>query len=130
MSLEGLIVTLVIASLGIGWIIYPFLMRDDGIAKDKQSLLRRQHKQLKQRYAQVVATIQGLDEDHSTHKILGEEYSRERQHWAQNGVQVLKELDRMEKDHPALVSTPEPTSTTDDTIDDAIEDAVARYLNE
>jgi hypothetical protein len=128
MSAQGLIISLVLSGIGIAWIVIPFLRRDLGTVVDNQSPHKMQHEQLLLQYEQIIATIRELDEDYSTSKVPPDEYDRERPLWAQRGVEVLKQLDQLEQEHPALRAA---AKTSDDrAIDDAIEAAISRYLDE
>jgi hypothetical protein len=128
MSAQGLIVSLILSSIGIAWIIFPFLKRDLGNAADNRSPFQKEHEQLSHQYELVITTIRELEEDHSTGKIQPDEYGRERPLWAQRGVKILKQLDQLEQAHPALRSSAK--TPDDNAIDDAIEAAISRYLDE
>lgn len=123
MSVEGLLISLVLIVAGIAGIVFPLFR--GAIAKTGTHAVRARHSNLTQRYTQVLATIRDLDDDYSVGKILVEEYDVERQRWAQQGVQLLKEIERLEQEHPVLG---EPVDVVEERrIDDAIETAVARY---
>jgi hypothetical protein len=127
MSAQGLIISLVLSGIGLAWIVFPFLRRDQGIAVEDRSP-RKQYEQLLHQYQQIISTIRELDEDHSTGKVQPDEYDRERPLWAQRGVKILKQLDQLEQEHPSLCAVAKPSD--DQAIDDAIEAAISRYLDE
>lgn len=129
MSTQGLLVSLVIMVLGLAWIVYPLFSREV-YSGGKQALVLKQYGELQRRYAQTITAIRELDEDHATGKISSEEYEVERQRRAQQGVEVLKAIDNMGKNNPALkpAASRAVPKAKDVSIDDAIEDAVAQYL--
>ena len=123
MSVEGLLISLVFIAAGIAGIVFPLFQ--GAITKIGPNAVKTLHSDLAQRYTQVLATIRDLDDDYSAGKILAEEYKVERQRWAQQGVQLLKEIEQLEQEHPVVG---EPVDVVEERrIDDAIETAVARY---
>ena len=92
MSIPGLLFALLLASLR------PRLDRDAAApartAKPSDDpLLEKQRERLLIYYERVLRNIRDLDEDHALGKIDEDEYTREREEWAQRGVQVLQALD-------------------------------------
>jgi len=132
MSSEGLLIALVLFAASAAWVVFPLLRQDDKILSPAQLLLKKQHDKLTTRYSQVLSAIQDMDEDHLTGKINSDNYESERQIWAQRGVEVLKQLDQLEKSSPGLKSKirrePQKAATVDN-IDDAIESAVSDYID-
>lgn len=128
MSALGLVVSLVFMGLCVAWIIFPFLKQDQGKLASGQSLIQSEHEQLTIQYGQVVSTLRELDEDYSTGKVQPDEYERERPQLARRGVEILKQLDKLQADHPSLQLSGQ--SRDDQAIDDAIEAAVLEYLDE
>ena len=128
MSALGLTVSLVLAGIGVAWIVFPLLKRDLGSAADNRTPFKKEHEQLTHQYELVISTIRELDEDHSTGKIQPDEYAHERPLWTQRGVKILKQLDQLEAEHPSLQSA--ARTPDDQAIDDAIEAAISRYLDE
>ena len=123
MSVEGLLISLILIAAGIAGVVFPLFR--GATTKTGSNAVSALHSDLTQRYTQVLATIRDLDDDNSTGKILAEEYNVERHRWAQQGVQLLKEIEQLEQEHPVLGK---PVNVVEEQrIDDAIETAVARY---
>jgi hypothetical protein len=116
-TLEGLVVSLILASLAIGIVALPFLRRAGGVARhDTDAAMQRDR--IMAYYERVLQNIHDLDEDHALGKITDDDHARDREFWAQRGAQALKLLDTLE-------TQPLAGSTTGD-LDDAIERMVAR----
>ena len=129
MSQDGLLIALVMFAISIAWIAFPLLRPDKKVLSPGKLLVKKQHDQLNTRYSQILSAIRDMDEDHLTGKINSEDYERERQIWAQRGVEVLKKIDLLENDNPNLATPVKDDLPDDNTIDDAIESAVSDYLN-
>jgi hypothetical protein len=132
MSLPGLLFALLLALFVLAWIVMPLLGRDD--ARTDAAPPEKQRERLLTYYERVLRNIRDLDEDHALGKIEDDEYTTEREAWAQRGAQVLEALDALGGEKPtAAAPAPAPAAAStrqkpaDGTLDDAIEDAVKRY---
>ena len=119
MSITGLLIATVLLLIVLVSIVAPFLMnRNDGQA----AFINRQRERALTYYERVLSNIRDLDEDHSTGKIMEEEYNIERGLWVDRGVKVLKLLDDLTEQHNII----ENQEADDATIDAAIEAAIIR----
>ena len=124
MSLPGLIFALVLAAAVVIWIGTPLLRRET--KTDDDPLLKKQRERLLVYYERVLRNIRDLDEDHTLGKIAEDHYARDREEWAQRGVQVLQALDTI-ADRTMIAATPAEDAAVDQAIDDSIEAAIQRY---
>ncbi len=124
MSLPGLIFALLLALFVLVWIVMPLFQRETQSAQDP--LLDKQRERLLIYYERVLRNIRDLDEDHALGKMNEDDYTREREEWAQRGVQVLQALDTIDQ-RELIAPTPADDTAVDDAIDDAIEAAIQRY---
>ncbi len=125
MSIPGLLFALLIALFVLIWIALPFLQRP-APAAEVDPLLEKQRERLLVYYERVLRNIRDLDEDHALDKLSEADYAREREDWAQRGVQVLQALDTLAERDLIAPTVPEDTQV-DHAIDDAIETAIRRY---
>ncbi len=124
MSIPGLLFALLLALFVLVWIVMPLFQRDS--KPDEDPLLSKQRERLLVYYERVLRNIHDLDEDHALSKISEEEYTGEREEWAQRGVEVLQALDTIAGRDVIAPTAPEDTAV-DHAIDDAIEAAIQRY---
>ncbi|MCC6802137.1 MAG: hypothetical protein IT319_04560 [Anaerolineae bacterium] len=124
MSTPGLIFALLIAILVVIWVGSPLLRRET--KTDEDPLLKKQRERLLVYYERVLRNIRDLDEDHTLGKIDEDQYARDREDWAQRGVQVLQALDTI-ADRTLIAATPADDAAVDRAIDDSIEAAIQRY---
>ena len=124
MSLPGLLFALLLALFVFVWIVMPLFRRDQ--KPDGDPLLSKQRERLLVYYERVLRNIHDLDEDHALGKISEDEYSHEREEWAQRGVEVLQALDNIAGREVIAPTAPEDTAV-DQAIDDAVEAAIQRY---
>lgn len=124
MSLPGLIFALILAALVVIWIGAPLRQRDT--KTDDDPLLKKQRERLLVYYERVLRNIHDLDEDHTLGKIDEAHYARDREEWAQRGVQVLAALDTI-ADRTMIAVTPADDAAVDQAIDASIEAAIQRY---
>jgi hypothetical protein len=124
MSIQGLLFALLLALFVIAWIVMPLLQRQGKEADDP--LLEKQRERLLYYYERVLRNIHDLDEDHALGKIDEGEYGREREEWAERGVQVLQALDTI-TEKEVIAETPADDASVDHAIDDAIEAAIQTY---
>jgi len=124
MSLPGLIFALLLAALVVIWIGIPLRRREP--KTDDDPLLKKQRERLLVYYERVLRNIHDLDEDHTLGKIDEDHYARDREDWAQRGVQVLQALDTI-ADRTMIAVTPAEDAAVDQAIDDSIEAAIQRY---
>ena len=124
MSLPGLLFALVLTAIVLAWIGLPLLRRET--RSDDDPLLKKQRERLLVYYERVLRNIHDLEEDHTLGKIDEDHYTREREDWAQRGVQVLQALDTI-ADRTMIAVTPAEDAAVDRAIDESIEAAVQRY---
>jgi hypothetical protein len=124
MSIQGLLFALLLAVFVLAWIVIPLLQRER--TSDDDPLRQKQRERLLVYYERVLRNIHDLDEDHALGKMAEADYTREREDWAQRGVQVLKALDSL-GDHSMIAETSVEDTAVDEAIDSAIESAVRRY---
>jgi hypothetical protein len=128
MSIQGLLFAILLALFVIAWIVMPLLQRRGKSADDP--LLEKQRERLLYYYERVLRNIHDLDEDHALGKIDEGEYGREREEWAERGVQVLQALDTITEKEVGfrIAETPaDDDASVDHAIDDAIEAAIQTY---
>jgi hypothetical protein len=133
MSILGIIVTAVIAVLGVAYLALPVIRRHQalqGLAlknyKDREMLLTA--------YERVLITIRDLDEDYQVGKLDAAQYQAERELWAGRGVEVLEALEKaggakFKGDRrKAAAPAPAVSADADGELDAALEQAIARYV--
>ena len=125
MSIQGLLFALLLALFVLVWIVMPLFGRPTA-PSEEDPLLEKQRERLLVYYERVLRNIHDLDEDHALGKMDEGEYAREREEWAQRGVQVLQALDSI-TEPGTIAATPAEDAAVDDAIDDAIEAAIQRY---
>ena len=121
MSIVGLLVSLLLASIAIAIVARPLFSsrRGRNPSEDSRQL---QREQLQDYYERVLTNIRDLDEDFSTGKISAEDHQEEREIWARRGIQLLRALDESDEELSQDAATPDA-----ERIDKAIEAAVAGY---
>jgi hypothetical protein len=97
MSIEGLMVSLVIIGLLLGYVLRPLLFAP---RMNIVTLSDKQRERALAYYERVLSNIRDLDDDHNADKIHPQEYQVERELWAERGVRVLKLLDELNEQHP------------------------------
>jgi hypothetical protein len=130
-SIEGLILALALTTLVVALVALPLLRRDENRSSDTQ-LLDKQRERLLVYYERVLKNIHDLDEDYGLGKLAQDEYTRDRELWAQRGVQVLKALDDLKLGQALTQASPGQAPAIDDAsvdlaIDDSIEAAIRAY---
>jgi hypothetical protein len=125
MSIQGLLFALLLALFVLVWIVMPLFGRPTA-PSENDPLLEKQRERLLIYYERVLRNIHDLDEDHALGKMDEREYTREREEWAQRGVQVLQALDSI-TEREVIAETPAEDTAVDHAIDDAIEAAIQRY---
>ncbi len=127
MSIEGIILALTLTTLVVALVALPLLRRDTGESADAQ-LLDKQRERLLVYYERVLKNIHDLEEDYTLGKLAQDEYTRDRELWAQRGVQVLKALDELKQGRALASSQPMlDDAAVDRAIDDSIEAAIRAY---
>ena len=124
MSIEGLILSLIIALVTVAVIASPLLQRSAGSTAE-DVLIEKQRERLLVYYERVLTNLRDLDEDFRTGKMQTADYETEREEAVQRGVQVLKALD--EVGHHHLIVSSGDQAALDHAIDDAIERAIAAH---
>lgn len=124
MSTPGLLFALLLAVVVVVWIGMPLLRRETRSEDDP--LLKKQRERLLVYYERILRNIHDLDEDHALGKIDDDHYTRDREDWAQRGVQVLQALDTI-ADRTMIAPTPADDTAVDRAIDEGIEAAIQRY---
>lgn len=118
MSLVGFALSLLILLVLSAYVFLPLLQnRTSGAAAS----LDKQRERALAYYERVLSNIRDLDDDHATGKIAADEYERERERWAQRGVQVLRLLDEMDNEQHLIADRGADAAT----IDAAIEESIA-----
>lgn len=117
MSVAGLLILLVMSAVLVSVIVWPFVRP----APDtKQHVLDKQRERALAYYERVLTNVRDLDEDYATGKISLEEYTPERELWADRGVKILRLLDDLDQQHPLV----DADHADDAAVDAAIEEAV------
>lgn len=124
MSLEGLLIVVVMFMVGAAWAAFPLLRKD---AHPRAANLSLQRQRLLVYYERIMKNIRDLDEDFDLGKADEANYQRERELWAQRGVEVLRALDELNK-HPLVSTRVSEVGDIDRAIDDAIEAAISGRL--
>ncbi len=127
MSVPGLLFALLLAVFVLVWILMPLLERPTADEAD-DPLLEKQRDRLQIHYERILRNIRDLDEDHALSKISDDDYTREREDWAQRGVQVLQALDAITARETAAETPTEGVDAAGAAVlDDAIEAAIQTY---
>jgi serine kinase of HPr protein (carbohydrate metabolism regulator) len=128
MSIEGILLALVLTTLTVALVALPLLRRGAVQAADTQ-VMDKQRERLLVYYERVLKNIHDLDEDYGLGKLAPDEYSRDRELWAQRGVQVLKALDDLRQGRALVQPVPQAAddAAVDRAIDDTIEAAIRAY---
>lgn len=124
MSIEGLVLSLIIALITVAIVASPLWQRGTALAAEDM-LLQKQRERLLVYYERVLTNLRDLDEDYSTGKMQAADYETEREEAVQRGVQVLKAMDDLGQHH--LIVSSSDQATLDHAIDDAIEQAIAAH---
>ncbi len=114
MSIAGLLFSMLLAIIAVAIVARPLMLSRGGAQGDAR--LQQQREQLRTAYERVLTNIRDLDEDCATGKISEEDRRPEREFWARRGVQLLRDLDEIDRTSNALDA---------DRVDRAIEAAVA-----
>lgn len=134
MSTEGVIAALVMVVIGLAWLGYPLLRRTSSL--NVQEVARQKERAaLLTAYERTLTSIRDLDDDHLTGKLTEDDYEMEREHWTEQGVAILQELEKhgVKKPSKAFKASKTqkqvPTDVDPDAqLDDAIEQAIADYI--
>ena len=134
MSTEGVIAALGMVVIGLVWLAYPLVRRTTSL--NIQEVTRQKERaELLTAYERTLASIRDLDDDYLTGKLTQTDYEMEREHWAEQGVAILQELEKygIKKSSKAFKSNKVqkqiPTDVDPDAqLDDAIEQAIAAYI--
>lgn len=125
MSIEGFILSAVIALILMLSLAYPFWMQETHqqiiLSQDAQ----RQRERVLLYYERVLRNIHDLDEDHSLGKLDSAEYQAERSQWMARGVVALKSLETLDDDHLFA-----PADSDVATVDQAIDASVNQQLKQ
>lgn len=121
MTIEGLILSLMMASIVILAVALPFLRRATGESRHDTDIAM-QRDRIMAYYERVLQNVHDLDEDHALGKIDDEDHARDREFWTLRGAQALKLLETLDSQPLAGVTTGD--------LDDAIERMVARARSE
>jgi len=125
MSTEGLLIAIVLAAVSLGWVVMPLVRNVSSRSRADETFAKRRERLLIY-YERVITNIRDLDEDRATGKIAEAEYATEREDWVQRGIQVLKALDALDEETPAVAAPAlVDEAAIDRDIDDAIEAAIA-----
>ena len=129
MSGGGLLISIVMLVLGVGWLLLPYLRR--GAEPGTESQKQRERLALAAAYERALLTVRDLDEDFQVGKLSQEAYQSERGQWVERGAALLEALEkaggkpkktRQTKPQPS----PEPAPTTSGA--DPVEQAIAAYV--
>lgn len=126
MSTEGILITILLAAISLGWVVMPLVRTASGGSAAHDAVMKRRERLLIY-YERVVTNIRDLDEDRATGKISEADYTDEREGWVQRGIQVLKALDGL-ADEPSMPVTKQQRvdeAAIDREIDASIEAAIA-----
>lgn len=124
MSVEGLVVSAIIALAFVAWLAMP-LFAPSHAEESTQTGLDRQRERLEVYYERVLTNLHDLDEDYATGKLDKAEYEHDRALWVERGVQALKALEELDTEH-LVAPVMADDATIDEAIDHAIETAVMR----
>ncbi|MDZ4672527.1 MAG: hypothetical protein SH821_16825 [Phototrophicales bacterium] len=125
MSIEGIILSIVIFAIGILWLAFPFVTKNQS---HKQLSKQQDRQSLLNAYERLLARLSDLDEDYNLGKMPDADYLTERQQLAERGASLLAKIES------TLVGTmPDATPTSleaeaDTKLDAAIESAIANYI--
>lgn len=122
MSIEGIVITLLLTTLLLFYVVRPLLRPDD---VGRVSISRQRERALLY-YERVLTNIRDLDEDRQTGKVDPAEYAQEREFWMARGVQLLRVFDKLDQDE-SIVGEVKRGQDVDAHIDRAIEDAIQAY---
>ncbi len=114
MSLEGIVVSSIMAGVFLLWLMLPFIYHKAEAPIDAP--VTRQRERLQVYYQRVLRNLHDIDEDYATGKLSEAEYIPEREAWVQRGIQTLKALDELNEEH--LIA---PEEADDAAIDEIIE---------
>ena len=114
MSIAGLLISMLLAVIAVAIVARPFMLSRGGAQGDAG--LQQQREQLRTAYERALTNIRDLDEDCATGKISEDDRQPEREFWVRRGVQLLRDLDEIDRTSNALDA---------DRVDRAIEAAVA-----
>lgn len=125
MSTQGILIAVLLAAISLTWVVAPLVRSASGRSRADDVLLKRRERLLIY-YERVITNIRDLDEDRATGKIAEADYADEREGWVQRGIQVLKALDGLADEPPAIhTSQPVDEAAIDRDIDTSIEAAIA-----
>lgn len=125
MSIEGFILSAVIALILMLFLAYPFWKQETHEQMILSHDASRQRERVLLYYERVLRNIHDLDEDHSLGKLDSAEYQAERALWMARGVTALKSLETLDDDHLFA-----PADADVATVDRAIDDTVNRQINQ
>lgn len=123
MSIEGFVLSALIALLLMLCLAYPFWKQDTHDQMMVSHDAHRQRERVLLYYERVLRNIHDLDEDHSLGKLDTHEYQAERQQWMARGVVALKSLETLDDEH--LIA---PADADVATVDEAINYAVNQQI--
>jgi hypothetical protein len=127
MSTTGLVISVVIAALGLAWLALPLVRRS---AAADGGAVTREREVLLTTYERILATVRDLDEDYQIGKVSPDAYNAERAHWTEKGAAVLQALEKTGSPHSAHAKILHPAQKAAETTsaDDPIEQAIAAYV--
>jgi flagellar basal body-associated protein FliL len=127
MSLAGLIAVLILIMVVLIIIALPFFSRSRTQAAGDAARLNQDR--VIAYYERVLQNIRDLDEDRALGKISVEDHQRERELWAERGVQALKLLDSLSAEAAVQDTLPVTADETSAHMDAEIEAAVEAHLH-
>lgn len=127
MSLGGLIGSALLIAITLGVILQPFLRGRRRVGRIILSNKQQSQDELVTSYERVLETIRDLDEDYNTGKLHPDSYQDEREHWTEQGVKLLQQIELT--DDVVLPDDDDVTESNeaDDMLDDAVEKAISEY---
>lgn len=128
MSLGGLIGSAVLVAITLGVLLQPFLRKRRHVERMVLSNKQQTQDELVTTYERVLSMIRDLDEDYNTGKLHPDNYQEDRDHWAEQGVKLLQQIEVKEDvvlhvDDEIEIESDE----ADDVLDNAIEKAISEY---
>jgi hypothetical protein len=125
MSIEGFILSAVIALIFMLFLAYPFWKQKTHDQLILSQDVQRQRERVLLYYERVLRNIHDLDEDHSLGKLDSAEYQVERGQWVARGVTALKTLETLDEQHLFA-----PADADIATVDQAIDRSVNELLKQ
>jgi hypothetical protein len=127
MSIEGIILSIVIFAIGIVWLAFPFVTKNQS---HKQMAKQQDRQSLLNAYERLLARLRDLDEDYHLGKMPDADYQIERQQLTERGAALLAKIEStlvgtMPHATPTLLET---ETEADTELDAAIESAIANYI--